>query len=352
MSDNLVAEIVPPGAQKGAPVNDVTAFTEAAEGLSATLSAPGGLQGSSLGGVGFTLEPGSLKLLKDGELIATFSGDAGSLALWEMNGGNWLVATAPASREAFGAYLPHYGHPPQVSNIYNPVADEDTFVKHSAQMVLLNAGAVPLEHSTFGGWLWLVNWNSRLYDNVITPYFTAIAGGVSDRREAPAPGGEFIGKAVGTAHVWNGRLGADGDNGRGGRASSEIIFGDARMNVGSLTAATLALDFPGFYLLNFSGINIQPTDSLYYPLGSFGKRYDDSVTVTDQGADRKGFGIDNTSISEMTKVTGQFYGNPGNASEAVGTFHVGSGTIDYESVVPLGSNYTGVTGSFGVKKQP
>jgi hypothetical protein len=115
-----------------------------------------------------------------------------------------------------------------------------------------------------------------------------------------------------------------------------FLDGSAALTIGAaLSNTSLALDFADFYKVTYSGFTISGA-------GAFNDYTGLNVTPNFVGDTNKyGIKLDHANLDlsdDVTYLRGQFYGNPGDASEAVGAFSV------YDT------NESGIKGAFGVKK--
>jgi hypothetical protein len=197
--------------------------------------------------------------------------------------------------------------------------------------MVLNTG-VGLEHSTFGAWI-----ETRKYSGKLTQeadewggaYTADFGSGTYVFRIAPLWNGDeakmtspaagtFTGQAVALAHMQQ-------------NSFSKVIFGDVSANVSGISAMALKLDFPNMYEIVYGNFSAGTGVSV-----SNGRIAGDSPTVTYKDGIEDGYKI----ASGRGSLAGQFYGNSGDASEAVGYFQAGQ----------RGHDTPGVYGTFGVKR--
>lgn len=312
-------------------------------GTLAALNDPDGIDMGS----GYSLHKGSLVIKKDGIPVARFeTGEGGDVDLTE---DGYVVVRSSAPKELVQRAVEDFLEDAEGSTHteMSSTGTRYTVTRTYPNLgLVMNNTAVELEYSTFG--MWAINYNSKgtwtsksgesgpvdVWGAWADPFFD----GVEAKKKAPAANATFSGKAVALAHI-----GGDIDEATL-QPVNQWISGNANLTVAANgKAVDLALVFPDYYDIEFSGIAMQGNGA--FASGSAGG----TVLVRENAThDPTKFSMDTASIKSPSKVTGytegtyiegQFFGDTaGQASEATGKFQVAD------------KNYHNITGAFGVKK--
>jgi hypothetical protein len=297
------------------PVNEVTDSSEVGTGTATVIE-----NGVDLGD-GIMLKKGSLELLKNGTTIAKFQTEAnGDVALYDIkNNDRYMLASKSAA---------------DIQDKLKLIVPSDVLdgIVASTVSVLLNAGAVPLQHSTYGAWMVAAQNPLPSGDRELS-YYVPVQGGTVLAPPDP-DANNFTGKAQALASTAMnpGHIPAGGPR-------QQFITGTASLDI---DAKKLELMFPDFYEIVFNNI----TDSGGFQFsGNFNRNVpvpgDLLVSVTDLSKDPD---YHLGASPEYAHVEGGFYGN-----EAVGTFGVDAKTAPFpdDNIGGYGDGAR-VQGSFGV----
>jgi len=276
-------------------------------GTDDTFEAMMGISGSSQSGVidignGYTLEKGSLQLIRNGEVLFT----ASSMEKFEFEGQSFVMSiNAPHTK------LDNEGY---------PYTGQDVFMLAS------------MNHSNFGLWsIYEPDFNaptSTDIDNSHYAFHNPLDGDMALIQTAPSSG-NFTGIAMAVVQYNDDAAGIE----RGG-----YLLGDAVLNVTSASAGSLDLNFDRYATLTGSLNFATPANSRFTNV-VMADGYQNVLNV-DLGVIPLTPGAPNT----QNRIDAQFYGASA-AEEAAGTFRL------QHSAQPTPGNHvnTSINGAFGVR---
>lgn len=336
--------------------------------------------GNKITGKNFTVEDGSIKIKTPSGREVTFSvGDGGDAklygpngveaalssdlagtvilladknmsdddykAVWEIDQLDDLVNQSQIEAEIAGGNYLYPGKyfkdlvisPNFKDDMSDPVKFTGT-VERGEKLIAMNAGFVPLQHSTYGIWATSYKLNGHFEhaggkypggsnDTIIEDYTVRpLSGGVDGMKKAPANGASFTGKAMAMATKYNSDQMIS--------PTQKFLTGDATLTIDAGGGkGDLSLQFPNFYNIGFK-LDIMGSE--------FKAQNGSTPTVTLNGVNNTGivFGdIDPVNHSYSgggtTYVQGNFYGSGATATETTGVFQVND------------KNNTNLIGSFG-----